>query len=91
MLSLRYNRGYGQIRLPCRPGETSFPYINQWLPVLHRRGSPVFIVVWLTMSVTSVTPEVHLSVTVVIVKRAAAVFLFLGQGRQLHLKYGGYI
>ena len=71
MLSLRYNRSYGQIRLPYRPGETSFPCIHRLLPVLHRDGSPVFIVVWLLLRVTSVTPEVHLSVKVVIVKRGA--------------------
>ena len=29
MLSLGYQRYYGQIRLPCRPGETSFPYIHR--------------------------------------------------------------
>jgi hypothetical protein len=27
MLSLRYKRYYGQIRLPCRPGKISSPYI----------------------------------------------------------------
>jgi hypothetical protein len=27
MLSLRYQRYYGQLRLPCQPGKISFPYI----------------------------------------------------------------
>ena len=31
MLSLGYKRYYGQIRLPCRPGKTSFPYIYRLL------------------------------------------------------------
>ena len=28
MLSLEYKRYYEQLRLPCQPGETSFPYIH---------------------------------------------------------------
>jgi len=43
-------------------------------PVGHRQGSPVFIVVWLLLRVTPVTPEVHLSVLVVIVRIDATVF-----------------
>jgi hypothetical protein len=31
MLSLEYKRYYEQLRLPCQPGETSFPYIHQLL------------------------------------------------------------
>ena len=54
------------------------------LPARHRQGSPVFILVWLPLRVTPVTPEVHLSVMVVIVRIDAAVFPFVGQGRQLH-------
>ena len=60
-------------------------------PDEHRHGSPVFIVVWLPLRVTPVTPGVHLSVTVVIVRIDATVFPFVGQGRQLHLAFRGYI
>jgi hypothetical protein len=90
MLSLEYNRYYEQIRLPCRPGETSSPYIHP-LPVGHRQGSPVFILVWLLLRVTPVTPEAHLSVLVVFVKIDATVFPFVGEGRQLHRVFRGYI
>ena len=53
-------------------------------PVGHRQGPPVFTVVWLLLRVTPVTPEVHLSVLVVIVRIDAPVFPCLGEGRQLH-------
>ena len=90
MLSLEYNRYYEQLRLPCQPGETSFPYIHP-LPVGHRQGSPVFILVWLPLRVTPVTPEVHLSVLVVMVRIDAPVFPCVGEGRQLHCDFRGYI
>jgi hypothetical protein len=40
----------------------------------HPEGSPAFIVVWLPLRVTPVTPEVHLSVMVVFVRIDASVF-----------------
>ena len=43
-------------------------------PDWHRQGPPVFILVWLPLRVTPVTPEVHLSVLVVIVRIDAPVF-----------------
>jgi hypothetical protein len=60
-------------------------------PVGHRSGPPVFIVVWLPLRATPVTPEAHLSVLVVIVRIDATVFPFVGEGRQLHLHFRGYI
>jgi hypothetical protein len=53
-------------------------------PVGHRSGPPVFIVVRLPLRVTPVTPEAHLSVLAVRVRIDAAVFPFVGEGRQLH-------
>ncbi len=50
----------------------------------HRQGSLVFIVVWLPLRVTPVTPGVHLSVMAVIVRIDAPVFPFVGEGRHLH-------
>ncbi len=91
MLPLRYQRVYGQIRLPCQPGKTSFPYIYRLPPNGHRQGSPAFIIVWLPLRVTPVTPGVHLSVTVVFVRIDAPVFPFVGEGRQLHCEFRGYI
>jgi hypothetical protein len=91
MLSLGYKRYYGQIRLPCQPSETSFPYIHQLPLSQHRQGSPVFILVWLPLRVTPVTPEAHLSVLVVFVRIDASVFPFVGEGRQLHRVFRGYI
>ena len=84
MLSLRCKRYYGQLRLPCRPSGTSFPYIHQLPSRQHRQGSPVFILVWLPLRVTPVTPEAHLSVLVVFVRIDAPVFPNVGEGRQLH-------
>ena len=60
-------------------------------PEGHRQGSPVFIVVWLPLRVTPVTPEAHLSVLVVIVRIDAPVFPTVGKGRQLHRMFRGYI
>ena len=91
MLSLEYKRYYEQLRLPCQPGETSFPYIHQLPLSQHRQGSPVFILAWLPLRVTPVTPEVHLSVLVVFVKIDATVLPFVGEGRQLHRVFRGYI
>ena len=50
----------------------------------HRQGSPAFIIVWLPLRVTPVTPEAHLSVLAVIVRIDAPVFPLVGEGRQLH-------
>jgi hypothetical protein len=50
----------------------------------------VFIVVWLLLRVAPVTPEAHLSVLAVIVRIDAAVFPFVGEGRQLHCAFRGY-
>ena len=91
MLSLRFKRYYGQLRLPCRPGKTSFPYIYRLPPDWHRQGPPVFIVVWLPLRVTPVTPEAHLSVLVVTVRIDASVFPIVGKGRRLHRVFRGYI
>ena len=91
MLSLRYKRYYEQLRLPCRPSETSFPYIHQLPLSQHRQGSPAFIIVWLPLRVTPVTPGAHLSVLVVIVRIDAPVFPTVGKGRQLHRMFRGYI
>ncbi len=60
-------------------------------PDEHRQGSPVFIVAWLPLRVTPVTPEAHLSVLAVIVRIDAAVFPSVGEGRQLHCAFRGYI
>jgi hypothetical protein len=56
-------------------------------PVEHRQGSPAFIIVWLPLRVTPVTPEVHLSVLAVMVKIDAPVFPLVGRGRQLHCHF----
>ena len=60
-------------------------------PDKHRPGPPVFIVVWLPLRVTPVTPEAHLSVMVVIVRIDAPIFPTVGKGQQLHLVFRGYI
>ena len=60
-------------------------------PDEHRPGSPVFIVVWLPLRVTPVTPGVHLSVLAVFVRIDAPVFPFVGEGRQLHFHFRGYV
>ena len=60
-------------------------------PDEHRQGSPAFIVVWLSLRVAPVTPGVHLSVVVVFVRIDAPVFPFVGEGRQLHCEFRGYI
>ncbi len=57
----------------------------------HRQGPPVFIVVWLPLRVTPVTPGAHLSVMAVIVRIDAPVFPLVGEGRQLHCEFRGYI
>ena len=51
----------------------------------------MFIVVWLPLRVTPVTPGVHLSVLVVTVRIDAPVFPSVGKGRQLHRMFRGYI
>ena len=60
-------------------------------PVEHRQGPPAFIVVWLSLRVTLVTPGVHLSVVAVFVRIDAPVFPNVGEGRQLHCEFRGYI
>jgi len=60
-------------------------------PEEHRRGSPAFILVWLPLRATPVTPGAHLSVMVVIVRIDAPVFPLVGEGRQLHRVFRGYI
>ena len=60
-------------------------------PDEHRQGPPVFIVVWLPLRVAPVTPEAHLSVLAVFVRIDAPVFPFVGEGRQLHCAFRGYI
>ena len=60
-------------------------------PDEHRQGSPAFIIVWLPLRVTPVTPEAHLSVLVVTVRIDASVFPIVGKGRPLHRVFRGYI
>ncbi len=60
-------------------------------PDEHRQGSPVFMLVWLPLRVAPVTPEAHLSVMAVIVRIDAPVFPSVGEGRQLHCAFRGYI
>ncbi|HYA93141.1 MAG TPA: hypothetical protein VEK32_16760 [Thermodesulfobacteriota bacterium] len=60
-------------------------------PDEHRQGPPAFILVWLPLRVTPVTPEAHLSVLAVIVRTDASVFPFVGEGRQLHCAFRGYL
>jgi hypothetical protein len=91
MLSLRYNRYYEQLRLPADPVKLH-TLISTGCPINgHRPGPLVFVIVWLLLPVTPVTPEVHLSVLAVRVKIDAAVFPFVGEGRQLHLHFRGCI
>ena len=51
----------------------------------------MFIIIWLSLRVTPVTPGVHLSVTVVLVRIDIPVFPFVGEGRQLRCAFRGYI
>ena len=60
-------------------------------PNERRQGPPAFIIVWLPLRVTPVTPEAHLSVLAVIVRIDAPVFPFVGEGRQLHCAFRGTI
>ena len=60
-------------------------------PVGLRQGSPVFILAWLPLRATPVTPEAHLSVLVVFVKIDDSVFPLLIRDRQLHRVFRGYI
>ena len=73
------------------PGEFRFLISTGCPPEGHRQGSPVFIVVWLPLRVTPVTTEAHLSVLVIMVRIDAPVFPNVGQGRQLHCVFRGYI
>jgi len=87
MLSLRCYRYYGQLRLPCRFSETSCPYIHRLLLLLHRHSLPSSF----SHCITSVTPGVHLFVTAVIVRIDVPVFPNIGEGRQRHYEFRGYI
>ena len=60
-------------------------------PEEHRQEPPAFIIVWLPLRVTPVTPEAHLSVLAVFVKVDASVFPIVGKGRRLHRVFRGYI
>src|SRR5512139_2890559 len=60
-------------------------------PDKHRQGPPAFILVWLPLRVTPVTPEVHLSVVAVSVRIDAPAFPFVGEGRHLDCAFRGYI
>jgi hypothetical protein len=51
----------------------------------------VFIIVWLPLRITPVTPGAHLSVMAVIVRVDTPVFPSVGEGRQLHCEFRGYI
>ena len=91
MLSLRYNRyNMGNSDSLADPVKFRFLIFTSCRYTQHRQGSPVFIVIWLPLRATPVTPEVHLSVTVVMVKIDAAVFPLVGRGRQLHFAFRGY-
>ncbi|MGZ6208856.1 MAG: hypothetical protein ACXWL9_01765 [Syntrophales bacterium] len=68
-----------------------FPISTGCSPEEHRQGPPVFIVAWLPLRATPVTPGAHLSVLVVIVRIDAPVFPTVGKGRQLHRVFRGYI
>jgi hypothetical protein len=73
------------------PAEFRFLISAGYPPEGHRQGSPAFIIVWLPLRATPVTPEAHLSVLVVFVRIDAPVFPFVGEGRQLHCAFRGYI
>jgi len=75
---------------PTDPVELRSLISTSCRPERHRQGSPVFIVIWLPLRVTPVTPRVHLSVMVVFVRIDAAVFPNVGEGRQLHCAFRGY-
>ena len=93
MLSLKCKRYYGQLRLPCRPGKISFPYIYR-LP--SRRASTRASRVHCRMASPACHPcypgsPSNLSVVAVFVRIDAPVFPFVGEGRQLHCEFRGYI
>jgi hypothetical protein len=92
MLSLRYKRYYmGNSDSLANPVKFRFLISTSCRYDKHRQGSPAFIVVWLPLRVTPVTPGVHLSVAAVFVKIDAPVFPNVGEGRQLHCEFRGYI
>ncbi len=92
MLSSGYKRyAMGKSDSLADPVEFRRLISTGYCPVQHRQGSPVFIVIWLPLRVTPVTPEVHLSVMVVFVRIDAAVFPNVGEGRQLHCAFRGYV
>ena len=76
---------------PADPIELRFLISTSCCFAQHRQGSPVFIIIWLPLRVTPVTPGVHLSVTVVLVRIDIPVFPFVGEGRQLRCAFRGYM
>jgi len=50
-----------------------------------------FSIIWLPLRVAPITPEVHLSVAVVIVRIDASVFPLVEEGRQLHCEFRVYM
>ena len=92
MLSLRYNRyNMGNSDSLADPVELRFLIATSCRFTQHRQGSPAFIIIWLLLRATPVTPGAYLSVTVVIVRIDASVFPRSGKGRQLHCAFRGYI
>ena len=70
------------------PVKLRFLISTGYSPDEHRQGPPVFILVWLPLRVTPVTPGVHLSVLAVMVRIDAPVFPNVGEGR---CDFRGYI
>jgi hypothetical protein len=91
MLSLRYRGTMGKSGSLADPTKFRFFISARLPPDEHRQGPPVFIVIWLPLRVTPVTPGVYLSVTVVFVRIDTPVLLIVGEGQQLHCEFRGYI
>jgi len=89
MLSLRYYRYYGQLRLPYRPNETSVSLISISCPLPWDicKGLPCYPV-WLPLRVDLDTPRGHLSVLAVIVRIDVSAFLYKSKSR--HLQFNHY-
>ena len=81
----------GRSDSPADPVEFRFRISTGCPPDEHRQGSLGFIVVWLPLRVTPVTPGAHLSVVAVFVRIDAPVFPSVGEGRQFHCEFRGYI
>ncbi len=69
---------------PADPAKFRFLISAGCPPNEHRQEPPAFILVWLPLRVTPVTPEAHLPVLAVFVRIDAPVFPLVGEGRQLH-------